>query len=170
MLEEGGSKTLLCNENWVSLWNEYLQSENILKWENHSLYDKYPLQTKWRNTCILWNNTICVRGRRSCTLFPYEYWITFWKEYCLPLRVFFFLFLLFYYSYVHTKLGSFLPPAPTPSLTTHSAPSLSPPPEVNVPWLGKRIMCTAPFTCLFVYSLEKMWIWLVLLKHGHPQT
>jgi hypothetical protein len=32
-------------------------------------------------------------------------------------------FLLFYYSYVHTRLGSFLPPAPTPSLTTHSAPS-----------------------------------------------
>jgi hypothetical protein len=36
------------------------------------------------------------------------------------------IFLKFYYSYVHTRLGSFLPPAPTPSLTTHSAPSLSP--------------------------------------------
>jgi hypothetical protein len=35
-------------------------------------------------------------------------------------------FLLFYYSYVHIRLGSFLPPAPTPSLTTHSAPSHSP--------------------------------------------
>jgi hypothetical protein len=33
----------------------------------------------------------------------------------------------FYYSYVHTRLGSFLPPAPTPSLTTHSTPSRSPP-------------------------------------------
>jgi hypothetical protein len=32
----------------------------------------------------------------------------------------------FYYSYVHTRLGSFPPPAPTPSLITHSAPSLSP--------------------------------------------
>jgi hypothetical protein len=31
---------------------------------------------------------------------------------------------------VHTKLGSFLLPAPTPSLTTHSAPFLSlPPPQ-----------------------------------------
>jgi hypothetical protein len=28
---------------------------------------------------------------------------------------------------VHTRLGSFLPPAPTPSLTTHSTPSRSPP-------------------------------------------
>jgi hypothetical protein len=37
-------------------------------------------------------------------------------------------FLFFYYSYVHTRLGSFLPPAPTPSLTTHSAPFLSPHP------------------------------------------
>jgi hypothetical protein len=36
-------------------------------------------------------------------------------------------FLLFYYSYVHTTLGSFLPPALTPSLATHSVPSLSPP-------------------------------------------
>jgi hypothetical protein len=39
---------------------------------------------------------------------------------------FFLFFFFFYYSYVHTRLGSFLPPAPTPSLTTHSAPSLSP--------------------------------------------
>jgi hypothetical protein len=39
-------------------------------------------------------------------------------------------FLLFYYSYVHTMLGSFLPPAPAPSLTIHSTPSLSfPPPQ-----------------------------------------
>jgi hypothetical protein len=33
----------------------------------------------------------------------------------------------FYYLYVHTRLGSFLAPAPTPSLTTHSALSLSSP-------------------------------------------
>jgi hypothetical protein len=43
--------------------------------------------------------------------------------------IFFLFFLLFYYSYVHTRLGSFLPPAPTPSLTTHSVPSLSPKPQ-----------------------------------------
>jgi hypothetical protein len=40
---------------------------------------------------------------------------------------YFFLFFIFsfffYYSYVHTRLGLFLPPAPTPSLTTHSTPS-----------------------------------------------
>jgi hypothetical protein len=49
--------------------------------------------------------------------------------YCIPYFIQLFLkkILLFYYSYVHTMLGSFLPPAPTPSLTTHSAPSLSPP-------------------------------------------
>jgi hypothetical protein len=41
---------------------------------------------------------------------------------------FFFFSFFFYYSYVHTRLGSFLLPAPTPSLTTHYAPSLSPPP------------------------------------------
>jgi hypothetical protein len=35
-------------------------------------------------------------------------------------------FLLFYYLYVHTRLGSFLPPAPTPSLPTPSTPSLLP--------------------------------------------
>jgi hypothetical protein len=38
-------------------------SESVLKWENHSLFEKYPLQAKWRNTCILWRTTICVRSR-----------------------------------------------------------------------------------------------------------
>jgi hypothetical protein len=41
--------------------------------------------------------------------------------------LFFFFSFFFYYSYVHTRIGSFLPTAPTPSLTPHSAPSLSPP-------------------------------------------
>jgi hypothetical protein len=40
------------------------------------------------------------------------------------------LFVCLFYSYVHIRLGSFLPPAPTPSLTTHSAPSLSPTPSI----------------------------------------
>jgi hypothetical protein len=47
-------------------------------------------------------------------------------KYFFDLKNFFFSF-FFYYSYVHTRLGSFLPPAPTPSLTTHSSPSRSPP-------------------------------------------
>jgi hypothetical protein len=40
--------------------------------------------------------------------------------------ILFFFSFFFYYSYVHTRLGLFLPPAPTPSLTTHSTPSRSP--------------------------------------------
>jgi hypothetical protein len=36
---------------------------------------------------------------------------------------FIFYFFNFFYSYVHTRLGSFPPPAPIPSLTTHSTPS-----------------------------------------------
>jgi hypothetical protein len=36
-------------------------------------------------------------------------------------------FLFIYCSYVHTMIGSFLPPAPTPSLRTRPTPSLSPP-------------------------------------------
>jgi hypothetical protein len=35
-------------------------------------------------------------------------------------------FFYYYYSYVHTMLGSFLLPPPTPFLTTHPAPSLYP--------------------------------------------
>jgi hypothetical protein len=58
----------------------------------------------------------------------------FWDE-CFPFYSsqyfvfpkFFFFSFFFYYSYVHTRLGSFLSPAPTPSLTTHSTPSLFPP-------------------------------------------
>jgi hypothetical protein len=39
-------------------------------------------------------------------------------------------FILFYYSHVHTRLGSFLLPAHTPSLTTHSAPPSPPTPSI----------------------------------------
>jgi hypothetical protein len=39
----------------------------------------------------------------------------------------FFLFFFFYYSYMHTRLGSFLPTASATSLTTHSTLSLYPP-------------------------------------------
>jgi hypothetical protein len=42
-------------------------------------------------------------------------------------QMIYFLKKFFYYSYMHTRLGSFLPTAPTPSLTTHSALSLFPP-------------------------------------------
>jgi hypothetical protein len=44
------------------------------------------------------------------------------------LELFSFFFIYFYNSYVPTTLGSFLPAAPTPSITTHSAHSLSSPP------------------------------------------
>jgi hypothetical protein len=52
--------------------------------------------------------------------------ITFLWEVTSSPALFFFSF-FFYYSYVHTRLGSFLPLAPTPSLTTYSTPSRSPP-------------------------------------------
>jgi hypothetical protein len=50
-------------KNSVSLSKEYLGFESILKWEKNSLYDKCPLLMKWRNTWILWKNTICVKGK-----------------------------------------------------------------------------------------------------------
>jgi hypothetical protein len=49
------------------------------------------------------------------------------KEKCIITTHLFFFSFFFYYSYVHTRIGSFLPTAPTPSLTTHSTPSPSPP-------------------------------------------
>jgi hypothetical protein len=60
MFKAEGCKTLFPCENWVSLWKEHCELR-VFKWENHSLYEKY-LQSKCRNTCILWNSTICVRG------------------------------------------------------------------------------------------------------------
>jgi hypothetical protein len=64
--------------------------------------------------------TADTRVRGTCTTFCGLGLKYSWFASCNPL--------FFYYSYVHTRLGSFLPPAPTPSLTTHSAPSLSPHP------------------------------------------
>jgi hypothetical protein len=86
-LEAGGSSTLFSCEKWGGLLKEYLRFESILKWKNHSLYVKYLLQVKWRNTSILWQNTMCsIEARVCCILF--ENWITYWKEYCLPLSLF----------------------------------------------------------------------------------
>jgi hypothetical protein len=42
MLEAGRCSTLFPCENCISMWNENLWSESILKWENHSLCEKYP--------------------------------------------------------------------------------------------------------------------------------
>jgi hypothetical protein len=81
MLDAGVSSTSFSYENWVSLRKKYLQSECILMGVNYSLYEKYAPQRKWRNTCILWNNTICVRGSRVCTLFCSGNWVNLWKEY-----------------------------------------------------------------------------------------
>jgi hypothetical protein len=46
---------------------------------------------------------------------------------------FFKIYLFIYYSYVHTMLGSFLPPAPTPTHKTHTAPSLTTDPTTSIP-------------------------------------
>jgi hypothetical protein len=62
--------------------------------------------------------------------------------------IYLFIVLLFYYSYVHTRLGSFVPSAPTPSLTTHSAPFLSPPPHR---YPAETIL---PLSLIFTESLE----------------
>jgi hypothetical protein len=88
MLEARRSTTLLPCEKWVSLRKEYLQSVSVLKWKNHSLYEKYPLQMNRRNTCILWKKNSMLEAGESCTLFPYENWVTFWRENSLHFRVF----------------------------------------------------------------------------------
>jgi hypothetical protein len=55
----------------------------------------------------------CLRGELPFLLMVMKYFI---------LHILFVYLFFFYYSYVHTRLGSFLPPAPTPSLTTHPPP------------------------------------------------
>jgi hypothetical protein len=91
MLERGGTSILFPCENCVSLWKVYLLSE-CFEGVNHSLYGKSPLQMKWRNTfnkCVSYKITQSVlESRVSSTFFPYDNWVTFGKEYCLPLRVF----------------------------------------------------------------------------------
>jgi hypothetical protein len=84
MLEAGESSPLFPCEIWDSFWKECSQSESILKWENHSLYEKYPLQNKWRNICILWNSTICVRGRSVLNIVSLWELSYFLYEFCLP--------------------------------------------------------------------------------------
>jgi hypothetical protein len=63
MLEAGGCSTLFPWENGICLWKEYLGSESIMKRENYSLDEKCSLQTKWRNTCIIWHSTMCIKDK-----------------------------------------------------------------------------------------------------------
>jgi hypothetical protein len=74
------------------------------------------------------------------------------------------LFFFFYYSYVHTMLGSFLPHALTPSLTTHSAPSLSPqPPQYPADTIFQFLIKSwylvhgLPLFFLFLFHAQGLW-------------
>jgi hypothetical protein len=67
---------------------------------------------------MLWRGSHFTRNETGAFFFLF-------KPNCHFIILFYFIFIFsffFYYSYVRTRLGSFLPPAPTPSLTTHSAP------------------------------------------------
>jgi hypothetical protein len=49
-----------------------LEKRKTFKVENHSLFEKYPLQMKWTNTCISYHDAM---GERQQCLAP-----------CLPMR------------------------------------------------------------------------------------
>jgi hypothetical protein len=60
-LEVGESSTFFSCEKWVSLLKEYLWFESILKWENHSLYEKYCF--RWNGkTLVSYGPIQCVKG------------------------------------------------------------------------------------------------------------
>jgi hypothetical protein len=73
----------------------------------------------WTALCgaknFLWWQAICTNAATWITT-VLSWWLL-PGLFFLNLLFLFIYFLLFYYSYVHTRLGSFLPPAPTPSLT-----------------------------------------------------
>jgi hypothetical protein len=79
--------------------------------------------------CALFYNFNSNSEKFGCSISSPAFGVVGFLFYSIFIYLFIFLSFFFYYSYVHTRLGSFLPPAPTPSLTTHSAPSLSPPPQ-----------------------------------------
>jgi hypothetical protein len=62
MLEAGVCCTLFPYENWVSMWKECSLSVSVFNGRNSHFLQNNPIQLNWRNTCISWNNTLCVRS------------------------------------------------------------------------------------------------------------
>jgi hypothetical protein len=95
-----------------SFWNSQRYASEL---QDQVTHRRQELANSWNWWSSIWNWTSCYSP--CLALFSCSYW-----HWYLVLAFFF-----FYYSYVHTTLGSFLPHAPNPSITTHPTPSLSPP-------------------------------------------
>jgi hypothetical protein len=69
------SSILFQCDYWEGSWKEYILPFRAFKLEKASFFPKRPIQLSWGKTYIFPNNTI------TSTLFPYENWVSIWKEY-----------------------------------------------------------------------------------------
>jgi hypothetical protein len=69
-------------------------------------------QTDQKKMVKMVNFTLRVFRHESFFFFFFFFFLHYWGLNSGPF--FYFYFIFFYYSYVHTRLGSLLPPAPTP--------------------------------------------------------
>jgi hypothetical protein len=79
VLEAGVSYILFPYENWVRLWKESILLV-ISRGRNIHFGQNSPIQLNWKNTCIFWNNTICVRCRSVFCLVSLWELSWFWKN------------------------------------------------------------------------------------------
>jgi hypothetical protein len=63
VLEAAPSSTLFPCENWVSFWMEFFLQIIVFKVGKGSFWSNWPIELRWRNTCVFPKNTICIRSR-----------------------------------------------------------------------------------------------------------
>jgi hypothetical protein len=108
----------------------YIHIYNVLEQVHLLLFPLHTSPLSKSNWCMCVCICMCIYVSHFCYHYHYHHhfksrfhkWSRMWDIWFFQLGLSLF---FYYYSYVHTRLGSFLPSAPTPSLTTHSAPSLS---------------------------------------------
>jgi hypothetical protein len=86
MLERGASSTLFPCENWVFEWNAACSSVFSIGRNAHFVL-KRPIHVSWRNTFISRMKKFKLEAGVCSPLF-HDNWVTFRKEYCLPIMDF----------------------------------------------------------------------------------
>jgi hypothetical protein len=88
MLEEGWSSTMFPRDNWVTFErnNDYVSMfSNVC---NTIFVPNSSPQVNGTRTESLVRKLSMSEAGVSSTFFPYENWVTCWKEHCLPLSIF----------------------------------------------------------------------------------
>jgi hypothetical protein len=85
-LAGGASSVLFFGQKWVCFWKKDCLPIRFSKVRKAHFVPRRTIQLSWRSTCISQKKIIKLEAGACSTLCPCQNWISFWKEYCLPIR------------------------------------------------------------------------------------